>query len=49
MELWNESIANFPTACRWIVAGDFNMVENKEDMTSSARDKMINKNKKWPL
>jgi endonuclease/exonuclease/phosphatase family metal-dependent hydrolase len=32
--LWEQLIFLLPTTCRWVVAGDFNMVEMKSDKTN---------------
>jgi len=33
-QLWESMIRELPTNCRWILAGDFNMVENRNDKTN---------------
>jgi hypothetical protein len=32
--LWEQLIISLPNACRWVVAGNFNMVERSGDKTS---------------
>lgn len=32
--LWRELITALPTSCRWILTGDFNMVESRQDKTN---------------
>lgn len=33
-QLWETLIQELPTSCRWILAGDFNMVETRQDKTN---------------
>jgi len=33
-QLWDTLIRELPTSCRWILAGDFNMVEQRHDRTN---------------
>lgn len=40
MALWDELEANDPMDCRWIVAGDFNMLEGREAKTLLSRKLM---------
>jgi hypothetical protein len=32
--LWEQMMLELPTRCRWIFAGDLNMVENRQDKTN---------------
>lgn len=33
-QLWEQMILELPLTCRWIMAGDFNMVESRQDKTN---------------